>query len=155
MARSHPVATGIGPRPAIELAKRLPARAWQRLSAGPGAKGQRWYDWALIEAADPAVTDGFGPHWLLIRRRIIDGEYAFYRAHAPYPVPLAKLVKVAGPRWKIEDGFAASKELAALDEHQVRSWTSGTAGPSWPCWPARSCPSWRPPSPPAITLTAI
>jgi hypothetical protein len=27
-------------------------------------------------------------------------------------------------RWKIEDGFAASKELAALDEHQVRSWTS-------------------------------
>jgi SRSO17 transposase len=27
-------------------------------------------------------------------------------------------------RWLIEDGFAASKELAALDEHQVRSWTS-------------------------------
>ena len=27
-------------------------------------------------------------------------------------------------RWPIEDGFAAGKELAALDEHQVRSWTS-------------------------------
>jgi SRSO17 transposase len=39
-------------------------------------------------------------------------------------VPLAQLVKVAGSRWKVEDGFAASKELAALDEHQVRSWTS-------------------------------
>jgi hypothetical protein len=37
---------------------------------------------------------------------------------------LAQLVKVAGSRWKIEDGFAAGKELAALDEHQVRSWTS-------------------------------
>jgi hypothetical protein len=24
----------------------------------------------------------------------------------------------------VEDGFAAGKELAALDEHQVRSWTS-------------------------------
>ena len=60
----------------------------------------------------------------LIRRSIADGEYAFYRAHAPGPVPLAQLVKVAGSRWKIEDGFAASKELAALDEHQVRSWTS-------------------------------
>ena len=35
-----------------------------------------------------------------------------------------QLVKVAGSRWKIEDGFAAGKELAALDEHQVRSWTS-------------------------------
>jgi hypothetical protein len=53
------------------------------MPAGPGAKGPRWYDWALIEAADPAVTGGGGPHWLLIRRRIADGEYAFYRAHAP------------------------------------------------------------------------
>jgi hypothetical protein len=98
-------ALGIGARPAIELAKRLPARAWQRMPAGPGAKGPRWYDWALIEAADPAVTGGGGPHWLLIRRRIADGEYAFYRARAPGPVPLAQLVKVAGSRWKTEDGF--------------------------------------------------
>ena len=27
-------------------------------------------------------------------------------------------------RWLIEDAFAGSKELAALDEHQVRGWTS-------------------------------
>jgi hypothetical protein len=118
------VVTPIGPRPAIELARRLPARAWQRLSAGPGAKGPRWYDWALIDAFDPAVTGGDGPHWLPIRRRISDGEYAFYRAHAPGPVPLAQLVRVAGSRWKVEDGFAGGKELAALDEHQVRCWTS-------------------------------
>jgi SRSO17 transposase len=124
VAKSHPVTTAIGVRPAGELAKRLPARAWQRLSAGPGAKGPRWYDWALIEVTDPAATEGDGPHWLLIRRRISDGEYAFYRAHAPHPVPLALLVRVAGSRWKAEDGFAAGKELAALDEHQVRSWTS-------------------------------
>jgi SRSO17 transposase len=124
MAKSHPVTTAIGARPAAELVKRLPARAWQRVSAGPGAKGPRWYDWALIEVADPVVTDGGGPHWLLVRRRISDGELAFYRAHAPRPVPLATLVRVAGSRWKIEDGFAAGKELAALDEHQVRSWTS-------------------------------
>jgi SRSO17 transposase len=124
VAKSHPVPTAIGARPAIALARRLPAGAWQRISAGPGAKGPRWYDWALIEVTDPAVADGGGPHWLLIRRRISSGEYAFYRAHAPRPVPLAQLVKVAGSRWKIEDGFAASKELTALDEHQVRTWTS-------------------------------
>jgi hypothetical protein len=124
VASTHRITTGIGPRPAAELARRLPARAWQRLSAGPGAKGQRWYDWALIDTTDPAVTDGTGPHWLLIRRRISDGEYAFYRAHAPRPVPLAQLVRVAGSRWRIEDGFAAGKELAGLDEHQVRCWTS-------------------------------
>ncbi len=123
VAKSHLVTTP-GPRPAAGLARQLPARAWQRLSAGAGAKGPRWYDWALIEVTDPAVTEGGGPHWLLIRRRITDSEYAFYLAHAPAPVPLAQLVRVAGSRWKVEDGFAAGKELAALDEHQVRSWTS-------------------------------
>ena len=122
--KRHLITTGIGARTAIELARLLPARAWQRMSAGPGAKGPRWYDWALIEAADPAVITGGGLHWLLIRRSIADGEYAFYRARASGPVPLAQLVKVAGSRWKIEDGFAGGKELAALDEHQVRSWTS-------------------------------
>src|SRR5512146_3521257 len=122
--KSDLVLTPTGPLPAAGLAKRLPARAWQRLSAGPVAKGPRWYDWALTEAADPAVTERQGPHWLLIRRRISDGELAFYRAHAPRPVPLALLVHVAGSRWKVEDGFAGGKELAALDEHQVRTWTS-------------------------------
>jgi SRSO17 transposase len=120
----HLIITGTGARPATELARQLPARAWQQMSAGPGAKGPRWYDWALIEATDPAVTNGGGPHWLLIRRSLADGEYAFYRACAPGPVPLAQLVKVAGSRWKIEDGFAGGKELAALDEHQVRGWAS-------------------------------
>jgi len=124
VGRTHPVSTSAGTCPAIKLAKRLPARAWQRISAGPGAKGPRWYDWALIEAGDPAVTEGTGPHWLLIRRRISDREYTFYRAHAPHPVPLAHLVRTAGSWWKVEDGFAGGKELAALDEHQVRSWIS-------------------------------
>src|SRR5258708_659896 len=100
-APHHPVTTGIGVRPAIELARLLPAWTWQRISAGSGAKSPRRYDWAWIEATDPAVTEGGGPHWLLIRRRISDGQYAFYRAHAPAPVPLAQLVKVAGSRWKI------------------------------------------------------
>ena len=123
VAKSHPFTTGIGPRRAIDLAVRLPKSCWQRLSAGTGAKGERWYDWALVEVSDPAVTMDSGPNWLLIRRRISDGEYTFYRAHAPRPVPLTELVRVAGIRWKIEM-IAGGKELAALDEHQVRGWTS-------------------------------
>jgi SRSO17 transposase len=151
VAKSHPVTTGIGTRPAAELARALPARAWQRISAGPGAKGPRWYDWALIEAADRAVTAGDGPHWLLIRRRISDGELAFYRAHAPSSVPLAQLVQVAGSRWKIEDGFAAGKELAAWTNTRSAAGPPGTAGPSWPCSPALSCRYWPPPSPATVT----
>ena len=127
VAKSHPITIGIGKSRAIEVAAKLPERAWQRMSAGNGAKGPRWYDWALIDTTDPATSNNDssnGRDWLLIRRSITTGEYAFYRAHAPHPVPLSTLVRVAGTRWKIEESFAGGKELAALDEHQVRGWTS-------------------------------
>ena len=105
---------------ADKLAARLPRRAWQRLSAGKGAKGHRYYDWAWVTINHP----GPGCRWLLIRRHRRTGELAFYRCYAPQPVPLAALVKVAGLRWTIEENFQAGKGLAGLDEHQVRRWTS-------------------------------
>jgi SRSO17 transposase len=47
VACDHRVPAGAGHTiRADELAARLPKRAWQRLSAGKGAKGQRYYDWA-------------------------------------------------------------------------------------------------------------
>jgi SRSO17 transposase len=39
-------------------------------------------------------------------------------------VPIRELVRVAGRRWAIEESFQAGKNLAGLDEHQVRRWTS-------------------------------
>jgi len=45
VAKSHPFTTGIGTRRAIDLAVRLPAAAWQRLSAGDGAKGPEGTTW--------------------------------------------------------------------------------------------------------------
>jgi SRSO17 transposase len=79
---------------------------------------------------------------------IATGELAFYRAYSPTPVPLTALVRVAGRRWTIEESFAAGKELAALDQHQVRTWTSLATldRPDHPR-PPRSCPSWPPPNP--------
>ena len=106
---------------AADLAGQLPGRAWHQRSCGAGAKGQRTYRWAWIELT---VPDAPGCHWLLIRRNPRTGELAFYRAHAPHPVTLAELARVAGRRWTIEESFQAGKELAGLDEHQVRRWTS-------------------------------
>jgi len=57
VAKSHRFTTGIGSRRAIDLAVRLPNKSWQRMSAGTGAKGDRWYDWALVDVTDPALTD--------------------------------------------------------------------------------------------------
>jgi hypothetical protein len=49
VACSAEVATGAGKFRADALAAKLPRRAWQKLSAGQGAKGQRFYDWAVID----------------------------------------------------------------------------------------------------------
>ena len=39
-------------------------------------------------------------------------------------MPLTVLVQVAGSRWRVEEFFQSGKGLAALDEHQVRRYTS-------------------------------
>jgi SRSO17 transposase len=124
VARSHQVVTGIGSRRAVDLAVR-PDLAWQRISAGAGAKGHRWYDWALIDLTDDDSDHDQqgGSHGLLVRRAR-HGELAFYRVWTPIPVPISQLVRVAGRRWAIEESFQAGKGLAGLDEHQVRRWTS-------------------------------
>ena len=121
VACDHRVPAGAGRTlRADQLAARLPGKAWQRLSAGAGAKGHRWYDWAWVTISNP----GPGHRCLLIRRNRITGELAFYRCYSPQPVTLAALVKVAGLRWTIEENFQAGKGLTGLDEHQVRRWTS-------------------------------
>ena len=121
------IPTAAGLLRADEITAGLPRRAWQRLSAGAGAKGHRFYDWALITHPDP--TDRADPGdpqcwWLLVRRHRGTGELAFYRCYAPNVVPLRELVRVAGRRWTVEESFQAGKGLAGLDEHQVRRWTS-------------------------------
>ena len=105
VAKSHTVATGAGPVRAGALAAKLPPGSWQRLSAGAGAKGQRWYDWAWV-----AIEPGrLGYPWLLIRRNRHTRELAFYRCWSPRQVPLPTLVRVAGIRWSTEENIAAGK----------------------------------------------
>jgi hypothetical protein len=98
VATSHRVITGAGPCQAGPLARRLPRQAWQRYSAGAGAKGHRYYDWALV-AIDPGRP---GYRWLLIRRSRRTRELAFYRCYSPRHVPLPALAKIAGIRWTTE-----------------------------------------------------
>ncbi len=123
VARSHQVTTSLGVHRVDALATGLPTTAWQRISAGRGAKGHRWYDWSYT--ALPHATDAHGGHhWLLTRRNRRTGELAFYRCWSPQPVPLHRLVTVAGRRWKIEESFQAAKTGLGLDQHQHRRWTS-------------------------------
>ena len=107
-------------RPVTSWIKRLPRKAWQRLSAGDGAKGPRLYDWVYIpySGAAPGFQSG-----LLVRRSIADPtELTFYLTHAPKDTSLARLVQIAGLRWPIESLFEQSKGKVGLDQYEVRSW---------------------------------
>jgi len=118
---------GVGTHRADSLLKQVPARAWQQISCGKGAKGHRRYDWAFLRLDHdhgPAPGEQAGRHWLLVRRNRKTGELAYYRCYTPRPVPLAVLVGVAGRRWTIEERFQTGKGLVGLDQHQVRRWRS-------------------------------
>jgi SRSO17 transposase len=93
-----------------DLAAALPDAAWQRLSAGPGAKGQRLYDWAWLRLfrLQPPPWD----HWLLVRR--------YFVVFGPDDATLAALARVAGRRWIVEECFAVAKQEVGLADSEVR-----------------------------------
>ncbi len=111
------VPTAAGLLRADEITKDLPRRAWQRLCACAGAKGQRYYDWALINHPDPA--DAADPTdepcwWLLVRRHRHTGELAFYRCYSPNLAPLRELVRVAGRRWTVEESRSSAMTASMI-----------------------------------------
>jgi SRSO17 transposase len=105
---------------AEQLAAAVPAEQWIACSAGHGAKGRRLYDWTRVALAPPA-TAGMA-RWLLVRRSRSDGELAFYACFAPSDTPLIGLVRVAGARWAVEEGFEQAKGEVGLDHYEVRRW---------------------------------
>lgn len=120
---NHPVWQAGTQHRADALVAGLPAAAWGTLSCGAGSQGERRYDWACLQL--PYDTAAGLAQWLLARRSRSDPtERAYFRAYGPATTPLAELVRVAGSRWAIEEGFAAAKSLVGLDQYEVRKWTA-------------------------------
>ena len=115
---------GFEQRMVREIATDAPQAAWQRISAGMGAKGPRLYDWLVhpfppFNMPEPEVFR----RWLLVRRSISDPtEFAYYLCSGRPDTTPQELVRVAGTRWAIEDSFEAAKGEAGLDQYEVRSW---------------------------------
>ena len=109
-----------------QLARSLPARAWRRLSAGAGTKGERLYDWARLRLVRPRQVGGEAPageHWLLVRRSIADpADLAYFVVFAPAGLRLLDLARAAGRRWLVEECFEAAKQEVGLADYEVRSW---------------------------------
>jgi hypothetical protein len=122
---------------------------FEERSAGPGGKGLRYYEWALIAlksrrhfilvrrpckepwgnpgspAADPAVpTSGDPPE----RDRVKEGKITFCLCFIPSGSPIAptmrNLVLMAGRRWAAEEGNETGKGPIGWDENQLRKFGS-------------------------------
>jgi SRSO17 transposase len=107
------------------IATHIPTKQWRRLSAGQGAKGPRWYDWARVRLARLQLTaaERRWDHWLLVRRSRSDPtELAYYVVFAPAGTSLRTLARVAGERWRIEQSFELAKGEVGLDQYEVRRW---------------------------------
>jgi SRSO17 transposase len=80
---------------------------WQRMRTGQATKGAKDYDWAMIEITPDDTPEGQddGHAVLLLRRHRYTGTVSYFLCWAPAPVPLARLIRVAVARWKIEMVF--------------------------------------------------
>jgi SRSO17 transposase len=110
--------------PARELVARLPASAWRRRSAGDGAKGPRVYDWARVALTRPGWPGrGF---WLLARRRLSDGDLAFYACSGPARTTLAELLVgssgcTRAKAWSLSSNIVPAPGLGASRRRRYRA----------------------------------
>lgn len=105
------------------LAALLPNEAWVVLSAGEGSKGLRLYEWAWLQLPNETEETSERSRWVLIRRSLADpNERAYYRVSGPATITLAEVVRVAGSRWRIEEGYEQAKGEVGLDQYEVRTW---------------------------------
>ena len=103
------------------LVAALPEAAWERLSAGDGAKGPRFYDWARVPIRP--LSDPERGYWLLVRRSLTaPTDHAHDVCYGPGATTLAQLVQVAGTWWAIEECLEAAKGEVGLDQYEVRRW---------------------------------
>ena len=138
VACDHPVLAAGDRYRADALLRRVPARAWQCVSAGRGAKGHRLYDWAFVRLDDRGPHPG-GQHWLLARCNRTTRELAFYHCWTPRRSPWLP--------WPGSPDAAGPSRSASRPPRACVAWTStrsvagapGTAGPRWPWLPM---PSW-------------
>ncbi len=93
---------------------------WQRLSAGPDSKGERWYDWQCLVLAEGADADK--GYCLLFRRACAQPQkWRAYLVWGPQACDVPTLVRIAGSRWRIESAFGMAKQEVGLDEYEVRN----------------------------------
>ncbi|MER5356892.1 IS701 family transposase [Streptomyces sp. NPDC002785] len=122
----HRVDTAIGRMSVTDLTARVPTKNWMRLRTGHGLKGDRHYDWAMLDIHPDDTPDHQedGHAAVLVRRHRYTRELSYYRCHPALPATMADLVDVVCCRWRVEEDFQLAKGVCGLDQGQTTCWNS-------------------------------
>src|SRR5260370_6930174 len=99
---------------AEDIARTRRSSDWKRLSAGAGTKGPRLHDWCYLELADLEVealnnaNPGLWTRGLLIRRRIADGDLAFFTTWSPAATSIETLFAAEGHQRSLAATFTTA-----------------------------------------------
>jgi len=103
------------------ILKDLPDEGWFEESCGNGSKGERMYDWLIVDI-NPGGTESFKRSLLIRRSKSKQDNMRAYICFAPENTPEKELVETAGARWTVETCFKESKSEVGLDQYEVRSY---------------------------------
>ncbi len=104
-----------------EYARDLDPEQWQEYSCGQGTKGERLYQWAVVEVVENELPGR--DSLLIVRQKLGDASSrAYFLAHSAHPHALQTWVERIGTRWPIEQCFEEAKNECGVDEYEVRSW---------------------------------
>jgi SRSO17 transposase len=116
----HPDCRSLG-----ELAKDIPADAWQAMKLREGAKGPLVNEFARLRVWMPQEGQPAQPGWAVFRRSLDrPEEVTFYLSNAPEDTMLEELALVVGTRWRVEEYFGDAKKHLGMADYETRAWSS-------------------------------
>jgi SRSO17 transposase len=108
-----------------DVAKSLPADAWQTLQLREGAKGPLAFQFTAVRVWAMRHKKPGPPIWLIIRRSLEKTpEIKYYVSNADEQTPLEPMALVTGTRWRVEELFEDGKGDFGMADYEARAWTS-------------------------------
>jgi len=108
-----------------QVAKELPADAWQSIQLREGAKGPLVYEFACKRVWLPRKGKTSPPIWVIFQRPMTNREEVnSYISNAQEATSLQALALVIGTRWRVEELFEDAKGQLGMADYETRAWTS-------------------------------
>jgi SRSO17 transposase len=112
-------------RRADQVARSLPAAAWQPLRVREGANGPLVFEFACVRVWAMRHRKAGPPIWLVLQRSLgPNPQLHYYLSNAPIDTPLQVFAEVAGCRWRVEEFLEEGKSYLGMADYEARGWSS-------------------------------